>query len=109
IALLAVVLTIAIECGTILFRFGFGWKSQEVTVSTVGRLTGGIRIHHGYIGVLLAIAALGLGRYHEAAGGRLLVLGIALLCSDLIHHFLVLWPVTGNPEFYLVYPDIWKR
>lgn len=32
------------------------------------------------------------------------VVGVGLLSSDLIHHFLVLWPMTGSPDFDLVYP-----
>jgi len=27
-----------------------------------------------------------------------------LFLSDIVHHFLVLWPITGNPEFDLFYP-----
>jgi hypothetical protein len=34
----------------------------------------------------------------------LLALGIALLISDAIHHFVVLKIITGSPEFYLTYP-----
>jgi hypothetical protein len=33
----------------------------------------------------------------------LLVFGSALLFSDLAHHFLVLWPTTGSPQFDLFY------
>ena len=32
------------------------------------------------------------------------IVGAALVISDLVHHFLVLWPVTGNPQFQLFYP-----
>jgi hypothetical protein len=35
---------------------------------------------------------------------RLLVAGAALALSDLVHHFVVLWLVVGDPEFHLVYP-----
>ena len=31
-------------------------------------------------------------------------IGGALFASDLIHHFAVLWPVTGSPGFDLRYP-----
>jgi hypothetical protein len=34
----------------------------------------------------------------------LAVVAIGLVISDIIHHFLVLWPVTGSPEFDLRYP-----
>lgn len=102
--LYAAAITVLIEAVTVLFRFGLHLESTRDTASTVGRLTGGIRIHHGYFGavaVLIAVAAL---RRWPAAGRWLLVVGLALLCSDLVHHFLVLWPIVGSPEFHLVYP-----
>ena len=34
----------------------------------------------------------------------LIVIGIALALSDAVHHFLVLWPIVGSPQFDLVYP-----
>lgn len=30
--------------------------------------------------------------------------GAALILSDLAHHFLVLWPIAGDPHFDWVYP-----
>ena len=33
------------------------------------------------------------------------ILGLALIKSDLMHHFLVLWPFTGSHDFDLVYPE----
>ena len=101
--LFSIVLTVLIEAVTVLLRFGLGMQSTEETASTVGRLTGGIRIHHGYLGVLAMLIAAGAARRHPAAAW-LLVLGIALVASDLIHHFLVLWPIVGSPQFDLVYP-----
>ena len=74
--------------------------------ATVGRFTGGIRIHHGYVGLLL----MGLGallRQKKLACARWLwVIGTALLLSDLIHHFALLWPLMNDPMFHLVYPDV---
>ena len=40
-----------------------------------------------------------------AARNATLLLGAALFLSDMVHHFLVLWPVTGSPQFDLVYPE----
>jgi hypothetical protein len=34
---------------------------------------------------------------------RLLAIGIGLFISDMIHHFVVLWIITGNPQFDLLY------
>lgn len=33
-----------------------------------------------------------------------LVIGLGLFFSDMIHHFLVLWPIVGSPQFDLTYP-----
>ena len=73
--------------------------------TTIGSLTFGLRIHHGYIGLLMLLGALlwiksSSSRYHW-----IMVFGLSLIFSDLIHHFLVLWPITGSPEFHLVYPN----
>ena len=67
-----------------------------------------LRVHHGYIGLLLL--PLGwcfpLGIRHA-----LWIIAIGLIVSDLMHHFLVLWPITGTPQFDFIYPDhpYWKR
>jgi hypothetical protein len=97
-------LTFIIELVTIVLRFGLHMESTRDTASTIGRLTFGIRIHHGYCGlVLMLVAYCLLTRYPRLARWGLII-GVALLLSDLIHHFLVLWPLTGSPHFDLTYP-----
>ncbi len=95
-------LALLIELVTVGFRFGLGMESTRDT-GFMARLTFGWRIHHGYVGALLLALAPGLapGRLRGAA----VVLGIGLLVSDLVHHFLVLWPITGSPQFDLRYPE----
>ena len=96
--------TVLIEAVTVFLRFGLRLESTKHTASTVGRLTGGIRIHHGYIGVAaLLVAVAVLGRF-PGVGRWLMVIGLSLVLSDLAHHFLVLWPIVGDPQFDLVYP-----
>ena len=99
-------LTLAIELFTLILRFGLGLDATRDTASTIGRITGGIRIHHGYVGLLL----MGLGallRQRKLTCARWLwVIGTALLLSDLIHHFALLWPLMNDPMFHLVYPDV---
>ena len=102
--LYSAVLTALIEAVTVLFRFGLHLESTRDTASTVGRLTGGIRIHHGYIGLLAVLIAAAVFHRRPLPGRWLLVAGIALVLSDLVHHFLVLWPILGDPQFHLVYP-----
>lgn len=92
-----------IELLTIALRFGLELQATRDTASNIGVLTGGIRIHHGYIGILLLIISLVLWRYTRPFAQRMLIIGAALLISDLIHHFVVLWLLTGNPEFNILY------
>jgi len=98
------VLTALIEGLTILLRFGLHLEATRDTASTFGRLSGGIRIHHGYFGLLAVLVAAAVLRRWPTAGRWILVIGVALVCSDLMHHFLVLWPIVGRTEFYLFYP-----
>ena len=62
-------------------------------------------MHHGYVGVVLVILAVVFCRRRERGFRVLAILGLSLICSDLIHHFMVLWPIEGDPHFDLVYPD----
>jgi hypothetical protein len=97
-------LTLLFETLTLVLRFGFQLDSTRDTASTIGLLTFGIRIHHGYCGVLLVLIAWGISREAPRLSRCGYVLGGALFLSDVIHHFLVLWPITGSPQFDLVYP-----
>lgn len=99
-----VALTLAFELVTMVLRFGFSLESSKHTASTIGSLTGDIRIHHGYVGVLLLLVAIVVRRRHRRLRQALVAIGLALVLSDLVHHFLVLWPIVGDPEFHLVYP-----
>lgn len=70
-------------------RFGAGVRSADV----ITPLTLGVRIHHGYVGAALLVLALVLPpkwRYASAA------IGLALVVSDLIHHFVVLPLALGS-------------
>ncbi len=96
--------TLAIELVCIVFRFGFGLSSSTATASTIGTLTFGYRIHHGYIGLLLIPLGIALNEGRYRVGWLCFVIGVALFLSDAIHHFLVLWPLTGSPQFDFVYP-----
>ena len=99
------------EVFTLILRFYFDLESTRDT-TLIGIFTGGIRLHHGYIGALLMLVAF---FYLRRAGNLssttftsmhwLLAFGVGLITSDVIHHFLVLWTMTGDPQFDLVYPD----
>lgn len=104
----AIGLTLAFEAITILFRFGFKVQATRDTAKYVARFTRGLRVHHGYWGVpMLALGVVGLGLSvgPVLAAAWLMIIGLALIKSDLVHHFLVLWPITGSHDFDLVYPE----
>lgn len=104
----AIALTVVFELITVLFRFGFKLEATRDTARFVARWTRGFRVHHGYWGVpllLVATPALLLPVGPMLASAWLIILGLALIKSDLVHHFLVLWPITGSHDFDLVYPE----
>ncbi len=101
-ALWCLALTAAFELLACLFHFGLGMRSTRDT-RWLRTLTFGLRIHHGYPGLLLVFLAF-------FCRNRLwrrwfLIVGTALVLSDLTHHFLVLLPITGHSDFDLFYPD----
>ena len=98
----ALIFAAGAELLTVWGRFGLGVQSTRDT-GLLGLLTFGIRIHHGYIGLLLIVIAWGVIP-NLGIRNALLMIGIGLVASDLVHHFLVLWPITGSPEFDLLYP-----
>lgn len=93
-------LTILIEAVTAFCRFGFGLESTRDTAWLSG-LTFGFRVHHGYLGAAMVISSMMAGK--SGLRAFLLVTGAAIAMSDLTHHFLVLWPVTGSPQFDIRY------
>ncbi len=99
-----VLLTVVFEVITCVMRFGLKLESTRDTASTIGRWTWGLRIHHGYLGLLMIAVSSWIWSRYPRLAFWLLVVGGGLLFSDLVHHFLVLWPVTGSPQFDLVYP-----
>ena len=54
-------------------------------------------------GIACVGLAFWLERQFPKSSFRLLAVGIGLFVSDMIHHFVVLWIITGNPQFDLLY------
>ncbi|KAA1260034.1 hypothetical protein LF1_25720 [Rubripirellula obstinata] len=98
-------LTLFIELVCVVLRFGFNQSSSVATASTIGVITFGYRVHHGYIGALLIPIGILTFSQRWSWGWVCFVAGVGLFASDAIHHFLVLWPITGSPQFDLVYPS----
>jgi hypothetical protein len=61
------VLTITLELITLALRFGARLESTRDTASTIGRLTFGLRIHHGYVGLAIILVAYALSDQYPKA------------------------------------------
>ena len=82
--------TLAIEIITIAGRALFGSMNERYKkIKAPYKL----RIHHGYIGIILALAYL---IYPEEL---VFIAGMSLILSDAIHHFFVLPIWAGKTEF----------
>ena len=90
------------EVITLILRFGLKLEASLHTTSIIKKLSCGIRIHHGYLGMLLVVVSLFL--QNPSMSKYIFIIGMALFLSDMIHHFLILWLIKGNPEFHLFYP-----
>lgn len=92
---------ILIELLTIFGRFFFKLNSKDTYIRIIKKynIKFMIHIHHLFIGLIIFVFSY----YFKSSIFLNLGLGIAL--SDIIHHFLVLWPITGNPEFHIVYKN----
>ena len=99
--LLGLFCAVLIEAVTVVLRFGMSLESTRDT-AVIAAYSGGLRIHHGYLGLMLAPIAACLRR--PALRNLLLIVALGLVASDLFHHFLVLWPLTGSPHFDVFYP-----
>ena len=82
-----------------------------LVLSAVGWKTFGLRIHHSYVGLVMWVLALIFDHYQPdfwnipTSGTRqwIYAFTLGLIVSDLIHHFLILWPIVGSPQFDLFY------
>ena len=100
-----IVLTVVFEILAVTLRYGVGLEMTRDSASTVAGFTFGFRIHHGYLGAVLLVVAWCCLQRGGTPSKVLTAVGLALVISDLVHHFLVLWPLEGDPHFDLVYPD----
>src|SRR5262245_35685639 len=95
----SLIATLVIEVVTLIFRFCFLIRPEVSPAYSVGMLLAGIRIHHGFFGLLFLFLAMLLRRSKAVLVPWFLVLGIGLLASDIVHHFVILAPILGDPEF----------
>jgi hypothetical protein len=79
-----------------------GWNATRDT-SWLAPWTFGLRPHHLHVGLVLLLGAW-IARRRLTARTWLVRVGIGLIIADTLHHFLVLWPMTGEHGFDLMYP-----
>jgi len=95
-------LAISIEVVTVFGRFVFKIRTKEILIKIMHYFNWKkiIHFHHGFVGLIILIVAYiyGLNFWVDV--------GIGVLISDAIHHFLVLWPIMGSPEFHVIYKNI---
>ena len=97
------ILTVLIEAITLTGRYGFKKQATRDT-AFMAKYTFGYRIHHGYLGLVLIIGAFLQGARLPGGGAAwLYIIGFAMLFSDLIHHFIFLRLIEGDPEFHIRY------
>jgi len=84
-------LAVVFELFTCILQFGFGWSSARI---------GPIHLHHAYLGIAILLYLVyrpipnddNLSRWKWAFRTAW-----ALILADFAHHFLLLWPATGDP------------
>ncbi len=91
-----------IELASMLMRFVFKISSKEVYVKIMRKfkLKRFYHFHHLFLGMIIALFFYFY--WHEI----LFNIGLGIISSDLIHHFVVLWLIMGNPEFHIVYKNV---
>lgn len=89
------------EALTLVLRFGLSFETTRDT-AMIGSMTLGLRIHHGYIGLFILLLGL---PFPKGIRQAVWIVGIGLILSDLVHHFVVLWLFVGSPQFDFVYPN----
>ena len=92
---------LVIEAVTIFGRFFFKISSKDILMRIMHHYKWKrvIHVHHLFFGLVV----IGLAIYQGSLVG--IDLGIGIVLSDLIHHFIVLWVIIGDPEFRLVYKN----
>ncbi|MBR9705681.1 hypothetical protein GOV14_01475 [Candidatus Pacearchaeota archaeon] len=93
---------ILFELITIFGRFYLKISSKKIYLRLMKKfkLKRFYHFHHLFTGIILAII------FYYLKSSMLFSLGLGIMFSDVIHHFVVLWSVLGHPEFHIVYKNI---
>jgi len=90
------------ELLTIILRFGFKMTSPTHT-RPIAKFTASYRIHHGYPGAGMLIL-IPIFPTQTIISSILIIIGLMLFLSDLLHHAIILPIFAGTHEFDLKYP-----
>jgi hypothetical protein len=98
---IVLVTTLVIEAITIFGRFFFKISSKDILTRIMHHYGWKkvIHVHHLFFGLLVLALAVSLD---NSLG---VDLGVGIVLSDIVHHFVTLWLIVGDPEFHLVYKN----
>ncbi|MEK6846875.1 MAG: hypothetical protein AABY16_01775 [Nanoarchaeota archaeon] len=98
---LIIITAVIVEIITIVGRFKFNISTKNFWVSVMRHFNKKhwVHVHHIFLGLIISALALIL------ESNLALNLGIGIALSDAVHHFLVLWPLVGSPEFHIMYKN----
>ncbi len=98
---LILITTFLIEALTIFGRFVFKINSKNfyIYLTKKLKLKYMIHVHHLFFGIIISAIS-----YHYTFP-IFFNLGLAMILSDLIHHFIILQYIMGNPEFHIIYKN----
>ena len=94
-----VVIAFCLEVLTLFGRFFLKFSSKVFYIKLVKKL--GFRyfihFHHMFFGMLISSASFFFELHF------FFNFGLGMILSDMIHHFIVLWLIVGDPEFHIIY------
>ena len=93
-----------IEFVTLIFRFGFNRKSKEFYSNRLNRNWGNYKFHwhHLFLGLVIVPLSLVFSGMFKTI---MFNLGLGVVFSDLVHHFIILNILVGESEFHLIYKN----
>ncbi len=96
-----IITAVIIEIITIIGRFKFNISTKELWTSLMKHYNRRhwVHMHHVFLGLIIVAISL------IVKNNLALNLGIGIILSDAIHHFVVLWPLIGSPEFHVIYKN----
>ena len=93
-----------IEVITLVFRFGFNRRSRDFYSNSLNRRWGKYKFHwhHLFLGLVIVPLSLMFSGMFEKF---MFNLGLGIVFSDLVHHFIILNIFVGESEFHLFYKN----